>query len=414
MILRHTIKGVIMRIEVPVLEAGLPSALPQTPIDAALDAALSEQRLVGSVVLVAHHGKLAYARAAGFADREAQRHMRTDALFRLASVSKPFVSTAAMILVGQGRIGLDDTLAGWLPEFQPLLPDGRPAAITLRQLLSHTAGFGYRFFEADEQGPYAQAGVSDGMDCSTITLAENLRRIAIVPLQYEPGADWGYSLATDVLGALVERICGLPLAAALQQLLMVPLALPDTAFVAVDSDRLATPYVGHMPQPRRMRELDVVPAFEGTIGIRYAPARALDAKAFPSGGAGMTGSAGDFLQLLELLRRGGGELLPAALVEEMGRAQTGELDLPNSPGFGFGLGFSVLRDSLAAASPESPGTWRWGGAYGHSWWVDRAQGLSVVAFTNTLYEGMSGRFVNDVRDAVYAHLPVWKSTEQAA
>ena len=403
-----------MPIQTPVLEADHPPALPQTPIDAALDAALIEQRLVGAVVLVAQHGQLVYARAAGFADREAQRRMRTDALFRLASVSKPFVSTAAMILVGQGRIGLDDTLERWLPEFQPRLADGAPARITVRQLLSHTAGLGYRFFEADEQGPLALAGVSDGMDSTPITLTENLRRIATVPLQYEPGAGWGYSLATDVLGALIERICEMPLGAALQQLLAGPLDLRDTAFVAVDASRLATPYVSESPQPRRMRELDVVPAFEGTVGIRYAPARALDATAFASGGAGMTGSAGDFLRLLELLRQGGGELLPAALVEEMGRNQTGELELPNSPGFGFGLGFSVLRDPIAAASPESAGTWRWGGAYGHSWWVDRAQGLSVVAFTNTLYEGMSGRFVTDLRDAVYAHLPAWKNVEQAA
>ncbi|AMP00628.1 esterase estB [Collimonas arenae] len=398
----------------PTPEADVPSTLPQTPIDAALDAALIEQRLVGAVVLVAQHGQLVYARAAGFADREAQRRMRTDALFRLASVSKPFVSTAAMILVGQGRIGLDDALARWLPEFHPCLADGRPARITLRQLLSHTAGLGYRFFEVDEQGPLALAGVSDGMDCTPITLTENLRRIATVPLLYEPGTGWGYSLATDVVGALVERICGVPLEAALRQLLMRPLDLHDTAFVAVDAGRLATPYVSQLPQPRRMRELDVVPAFEGTVGIRFVPARALDAKAFQSGGAGMTGSAGDFLQLLELLRQGGGDLLPSALVDEMARNQTGELALPNSPGFGFGLGFSVLRDSVAAASPESAGTWRWGGAYGHSWWVDRAQGLSVVAFTNTLYEGMSGRFVTDLRDAVYAHLPARQNTEQAA
>jgi len=150
-----------------------------------------------------------------------------------------------------------------------------------------------------------------------------------------------------------------------------------------------------------MPEQDIVAPFEGTAGIHYAPARAFDAEAFPSGGAGMVGSAGDFLRLLETLRQGGTPLLPASLVEQMGRNQTGELALPNAPGCGFGLGFSVLLDPQVAGSPESPGTWRWGGAYGHSWFVDRARGLSVVAFTNTLYEGMSGRFVTELRDAVY-------------
>lgn len=118
----------------------------------------------------------------------------------------------------------------------------------------------------------------------------------------------------------------------------------------------------------------------------------------------MAGTAWDLLRLLEALRKGEGVLLPDALIEEMGRDQTQGLELPNAPGCGFGLGFSVLRDPQLAESPESSGTWRWGGAYGHSWFVDRTQGLSVVAFTNTMYEGMSGRFVTELRDAVYGEL----------
>lgn len=110
------------------------------------------------------------------------------------------------------------------------------------------------------------------------------------------------------------------------------------------------------------------------------------------------------MRLLENLRQGVGTLLPDALIKEMGRDQTEGLELPNAPGFGFGLGFSVLRDRGLASSPESIGTWRWGGAYGHSWFVDHTQKLGVVAFTNTLYEGMSGRFVTDLRDAVFGAL----------
>ncbi|SEK01382.1 MULTISPECIES: serine hydrolase [unclassified Variovorax] len=373
-------------------------------IDAVLDQALADQRLVGAVVLVAHGGRLVHRRAAGLADREAGRPMREDALFRLASVSKPIVSTAAMVLAAQGRLGLDDPVTRWLPDFRPRLPDGSAPTLTLRQLLTHTAGLGYRFFEPTDDGPHAQAGVSDGMDGSGLTLAENLRRIAQVPLLYAPGTAWLYSLATDVLGGVVEAASGAPLPDAVRTLVTGPLAMHDTGFFAAPhDDRLATPYVNTPgTAPRRMSGPTVAASFEGTVGIRFDPARAVDATAFPSGGAGMVGSAGDFMRLLETLRGGGAPLLPPALVDDMGRNHTGAWGPADAPGYGFGLGFSVLHDPGAAASPESVGTWRWGGAYGHAWFVDRARELSVVAFTNTLYEGMSGRFVADLRDAVHA------------
>ncbi|MEX0529610.1 serine hydrolase domain-containing protein [Raoultella terrigena] len=386
------------------LHTGVAPAQLSARVQAAVQRALDERRLVGAVVLVARDGALIHRQAAGWADRESGRTMAADAVFRLASVSKPIVSTAALVLVAQGRLSLDDSLERWLPEFRPLLPDGQPARIAVRQLLSHTAGLGYRFFEADANGPYARAGVSDGMDASGISLAENLRRIASVPLLYEPGTGWGYSLATDVLGALIERVQGEPLDAAVRQLVTGPLGMADTGFIARDAQRVATAYVNDTPQPHPLAEGEIVSPFEGAVGIPYSPARIFDPQAFPSGGAGMAGTAEDFLRLLEALRQGGGAILPDELIVEMARDRAENLELPNAPGCGFGLGFSVLRDRTLAASPESEGTWRWGGAYGHSWFVDRARGLSVVAFTNTLYEGMSGRFVGDLRDAVYGAL----------
>lgn len=383
------------------LRQSAPPAHLGTRIDGTVQQALAEQRLVGAVILVARDGELLHQQAAGFADREGARPMTVETVFRLASVSKPIASAAALVLVARGRLDLDAGIERWLPEFQPRLADGRPARITLRQLLSHTAGLGYRFFEADAVGTYARAGVSDGMDASGISLEENLRRLASVPLLYEPGTAWGYSLATDVLGALIARVHGTPLDEALRQLVTGPLGMVDTGFVADDPQRVATAYVNGTPQPHRLEEGETVSPFEGAVGITYSPSRIFDPQAFPSAGAGMAGTAQDLLRLLEALRQDGGGLLPNEWVEEMARDQTEGLELPNAPGFGFGLGFSVLRDPGVAASPESVGTWRWGGAYGHSWFVDRAQGLSVVAFTNTLYEGMSGRFVSDLRDAVY-------------
>ncbi|MCA3885139.1 MAG: beta-lactamase family protein, partial [Burkholderia sp.] len=155
-----------------------PDAALRHRLDDALDRALADERMVGAVVLVAQDGELRYARAAGLADRETGTPMREDALFRLSSVTKPVVAAAAMRLVAAGHLTLDEPVARWLPEFRPTLTDGTPAVITLRHLLSHTAGLGYRFLEADGDGPYARAGVSDGMDRSGLSLDENLRRIA--------------------------------------------------------------------------------------------------------------------------------------------------------------------------------------------------------------------------------------------
>jgi len=370
-------------------------------IDAALNSAIADQRLVGAVVLVARRGEITYHKAVGLADREAGKAMRTDALFRLSSVTKPITSAAALALVAQGRIGLDDPIARWLPEFQPTLADGSRASITVRQLLSHTAGLGYGFLEVQGGGAYARAGVCDGLENAPLTLDENIRRLATAPLLYRPGTDWGYSIATDVLGAVIERVYETDLASAIEQLVSKPLGLTDTRFHVVDESRLTAAYLNAQPAPRRMNGVEVIEVFENTAGIRMDADRALDTSAYPSGGSGMVGTAEEFLILLETLRQGGGALMPASLVKELGSVQTGQLELANWPGRGFGLGFTVLTDPQAAQTPESVGTWRLGGAFGHSWFVDPARELTVVAFTNTAFEGMFGQFTVDLCNAVY-------------
>lgn len=369
-------------------------------VDAVIEQTLAARRLVGAVVLVAHRGKVVYRRAAGLADREAGSPMREDALFRLASVSKPIVSTAALVLLAQGRLHLDAPVTRWLPEFRPKLMNGQEPAITVRHLMTHTAGLSYRFFQPNG-GSYAHAEVSDGMDESPVTLEENLRRIAAAPLLYAPGTAWQYSIATDVLGAVIERVGGMPLGEAVSSLVTQPLAMNDTAFTAVDPRRLTAAYADGETEPRRLMDVDFVPFVEGTAGFSLSLRRALDPAAYPSGGAGMVGSAGDILHLLETLRQGGAPLLPQSMATAMTTNQIGNLPMAFWPGRGFGLGITVLTDPAAAQTPESTGTWRMGGTYGHSWFVDPAQQLSVVAFTNTALEGMSGRFVDALCRAVY-------------
>jgi CubicO group peptidase (beta-lactamase class C family) len=374
------------------------------PIDAAIDAALAQQRLVGAVVLVRHRGRDLYRRAAGWANREQRRAMPVDALFRFASVSKPIVATAAVVLASRGIVDLDAPVTRWLPAFRPRLPDGSAPDISLRQLLSHQAGLGYRFLDAMADGPHARAGVSDGMDDSGLTLAENLRRIAEVPLRFAPGTDWFYSLGVDVAGGVLEAATGQPLQAIVRDAVTAPLGMADTAFHALQPARLVTPYVSDTPAPHVLAEGETVPVYPDTAGIRYSLARALDAGAFPSGGAGMVGSADDLMRLLDALCHGGGPILDTAWVARMGQGRAGEAGPPDMPGWSPGLGFAVLRDPAPTGTPESVGTWRWGGAYGHSWFIDPARALSVVALTNTLYEGMHGAFVDELRDAVYATL----------
>lgn len=382
------------------------AAAPRVAIDEVIDRALAQQRLVGATVLIHHRGRERYRRAAGWTDRERRVAMRADALFRMASVSKPIVTTAAMVLASHGVVDLDVPVTRWVPDFRPRLPDGHAPDITLRQLLSHQSGLGYRFLEPEANGPYARAGVSDGMDASGITLAENLRRIAQVPLQFTPGDAWGYSLGIDVAGGVLEAAVGKPLPEIVRDTVTGPLGMVDTDFHAVDAARLAVPYVAAMPAPHPLDEGETMRPFPDVVGIAYSPARALVSHAFPSAGAGMVGTVDDVMRLLETLRQGGGPLFDRAWLAQMTRQHLTH-DLDATPGWGFGLGFAVLRDPVLANTLQRAGSWRWGGVYGHSWFVDPASELSVVAFTNTLHHGLPAGFLADeLRDAIYAALDV--------
>lgn len=406
--LRGLLAGLLLLCPVPAFAGETPPAVPAgsaslaSDLDAAIDGALTQKRLVGVVVLVAHDGRIIYHRAAGFADREAGTPMREDTIFRLASVSKAYTAMAAATLLEQGTLHLDDPVTKWLPEFTPRLPDGGPAEITIRQLLSHTAGLDYGFAQRLD-GPYHLTGISDGLDISGLSLEENMRRLAGVPLLYKPGTSWRYSLAMDVLGAVIEKAHGAPLPQAMRELVTKPLGMVDTGFTVTDRSRLAFPYYNTAPQPLRMQDDVQDVDFGGGMSLRFSPNRAFDPKAFPSGGAGMVGTAPELLRLLETIRTGGAPLVGPAIMNEMNRSQTGKL--PGMPGMGFGLGWAVLVDPAAAQTPQASGTLNWGGVYGNAWFIDPANKLSVVILTNTAPEGMWGQTITDVRDAVYRNLP---------
>lgn len=380
--------------------AAKPGSWDFSGVDAALDNAVAERRIVGAVAIAAYDGTVVYSKAVGFADREAGMPTRLDTVFRLASSSKAFTAMAAAALISQGKLRLDDPVSKWLPYFTPALADGSTPVIAIAHLLSHTAGLEYGFFQGKD-GAYAKLGVSDGLDVASLSLEENLKRLAAAPLAFAPGERWGYSLAIDVLGGVVAVAHGTSLDAAVNELVCVPLQLKSTGFGSVDPARLAKPYYNASPSPLPMRQRDEPVSLEGVV-IHFSPERAFHPEAFPTGGAGMASTAGDMVRLLEAIRTGGGPVADAAVIREMALPHTA----PDAvgPGVAHGLGWAVITDPAKAGTPQAKGTLSWSGVYGTSWFTDPANKLSVVILTNTAFEGMTGKTTTDVRDALYAAL----------
>lgn len=367
-------------------------------IDAVIDKALVEKRIVGAVVLTALDGQPIYRRAAGLCDLAGGKPMAEDAIFRLASITKPITTAAALRLVEEGRLDLHSPITNWLPDFRPALTNGTRPEITVHHLLTHTSGLGYSFLEPHD-GPYHALNVSDGLDQPGLSLEENLSRLQAAPLSFAPGTGWRYSLGLDVLGAILEKVEGRSLRDIVADKVTGPLGLADTDFSVADTSRLALAYADGDPEPVAMNDRTEVPIFGTTA--RFAPSRILNSDSYPSGGAGMAGTASDVLRFLETIRLGGGSILTAETVQMMATDHVGVHAETQGPGWGFGYGSAVLVDPKATGTPQAAGTLQWGGAYGHSWFVDRSNRLTVIALTNTAFEGMSGAFPVDIRNAVY-------------
>ncbi|MGF6159677.1 CubicO group peptidase (beta-lactamase class C family) [Ensifer sp. KUDG1] len=370
-------------------------------LDRVIAEALDEQRIVGTVVEILIDGEPAYRHAAGLADREAARPMTEDSIFLLSSVAKPIVTVAALHLVQCGTIGLDDIVSERLPAFRPQLPDGSEPRITIRQLLTHSAGLSYVFMEQGD-GPYHRHAISSGLDDTDDDLTALIGKLTAIPLSYPPGHGWGYSMSLDVLGAVIEQATGSKLSEAIAAIVTGPMGMSDTAYSVADTRRLVAHYGDASPRPRRLVGDDAVPFFGNPV--RLSPGRIFNPRAFPSGGAGMAGTAGDLIRLLESLRTGHSPVLDAASTRSMFDIQARTGGLAAGAGWEFGFGGAVLVEPEMAGTPQSRGTLQWDGAYGHKWFIDPARGLSVLALTNTAFEGMNGRFPDDLRDAIYRSL----------
>jgi CubicO group peptidase (beta-lactamase class C family) len=366
---------------------------------------VEQGQLAGGVVLVARAGRLVHQEAFGMRDREAGAAMTEDAIFRIASQTKALVSVAAMMLVEEGRLGLADPVGRYIPEFErttvaeprdgggyDVVAARRP--ITIRHLLTHTAGLDYgmgaardRWQAAGIQGWY----LADRDEPVGATVA----RLAALPFAAHPGERWVYGYATDVLGAVVERVSGERLDRFIESRILGPLGMRDTHFFlpAAKRDRLAAVYSA-LPGGVVQRAPDDGAAGQGAYVD--GPRRNF------SGGAGLLSTAGDYARFLQMLLNGGEldgvRLLSPKTVELMTADHAG--DLYAAAGQGFGLGFAVLRDPGARGSHGSAGEYGWGGAYHSSYWVDPAERLVVVYLTQLIPAGPIDDF-GRVRALVY-------------
>ncbi len=369
-------------------------------IDSVFQGAVDRGEMAGAVALVLRDGQPVYERAIGWADRDAGRRMTPSTLFRIASQTKALTSVAVMMLVEEGRLGLSDPVARYIPAFaHTTVAEGTDAgraavparrAITIRDLLTHTSGISYGtdsvvapLYAARGLGP--AAGFGWYLADKPAPICATVDQIASLPFVAQPGERFVYGYSTDVLGCVVERVSGTPLDAFFRERITGPLGMRDTRFFVPPAERarLATVYASAGPAPGGTRAAPVRPAPAGARGQGdYVDGPRVSF----SGGAGLTSTARDYARFLEMLRNGGAlggvRLLGPKTVALMTTNQTGTLF--SAGGEGFGLGFQVLERAGANGRAESVGTFGWGGAYGSTYEVDPKEGIVLVVLTQQL------------------------------
>ena len=356
-------------------------------LDTVLRGYVDDGRLAGSVLLVARRGKLVYLQAFGQRDREARAPMQPDSIFRIASQTKALVSVGVMMLAEQGKLQLTDPLWKYLPEFREttvavakegggydVVKAKRP--ITLRDLLTHTAGIGYGTGVAADKWQAAGIGgwyFADRQEPIAATVA----RMAALPFDAQPGEKWVYGYSLDILGVVIERVSGKPLDEFLRASIIDPLGMQDTAFYlsANERDRLAVVYSA--TESGKLERAPNPGAMVGQGAYLGGPRTSF------SGGAGLLSTAGDYARFVQMLLNGGQldgkRLLSRKSVELMTSDHL--RSVPFRDGEGFGLGFSVARDLGARGQVGSVGEFGWGGAYHSTYWADPREQLAVVYLT---------------------------------
>ena len=388
-------------------EAGF-SATGLARIDAYIKNEIAGNKIPGAILLIQRNGKTAYSRSFGVRDPGTKEPMTPNTIFRIYSMSKPITTVAAMMLVEEGKLQLDEPLSKYIPAFADvkvgvekkgddgkmeldLVAPKRP--ITIQDLMRHTSGLTYGFFgEGGVKKAYVDANLLDG----DIDNAEFANRLAKLPLVYQPGTTWDYSQSTDILGRVVEVVSGKSLLQFEKERLLDPLGMKDTTFYVADAAKkslVAEPFpndrkIGagaEMNDPRVVRKLE-------------------------SGGGGMVSTIGDYARFTQMLLNGGvldgKRYLSPKTIAYMGSNHIGPAAgvvpgpyyLPG-PGFGFGLGFAVRTEAGVSPIEGSVGEMNWSGAGGTTFWVDPKENMFVVFMAQTVSQ--RGRIRIALKNLVY-------------
>lgn len=386
-------------------------------LDAAMADMVEAGRIAGGSTLLMRHGQVVAFNTFGSPRLGDDQPLGRDAVFRIYSMTKPITGVAMMILFEEGRWALDDPITKFLPEFAGqkvfagLNPDGtmkvqdavRPP--TLRELMSHTAGFGYGLFDVHPvEHAYREQKVLQAE-----SLDDMVRRAAGIPLMFQPGTEWFYSIATDLQGVIVERLSGRTLGEFFQERILGPLGMVDTGFHT---------------RPDNVHRLAAIYCDDGAGGLKAAT-QAFDMPindftrppAMEGGGGGLVSTATDYARFCQMiLNRGvldGARILAPETVDLMGTnvvpdavlATSNPLRLlPFNPAFGFGLDFSVVIDPAALGLREGRGTLSWGGGGGTWFWIDPENDLLFVGLVQRMADPVSAEFRVRVRNLTYQAL----------
>ena len=384
----------------------------------AFQADVDKGAIPGAVVFIARNGEVAYFKAFGYQDREKQVPMNTDAIFRIASMTKPFTSVAAMMLVEEGKLQLLDPVSIYLPEFKNLQvgvekvnpTTGNPELsleparreMTVQDLMRHTSGLTYGIFgKSLVKQAYNDAKLFDPSQ----TLAELVSKLSKLPLAAQPGTTWDYSMSTDVLGRIIELVSSVSLDQFIADRIVKPIGLSDTGFY-VSEEKL-----GRLAEPQ----------VDAATGKRPSMADVTKRPNWMSGGGGMVSTAPDYARFAQMMLNGGelngvhllsprtvafmtsDHLPPGVAFSQVTLVGFHAAALAPTPedGQGFGLGFAVRNQAGRNPLPGSPGEFYWLGIYGTTFWVDPKEKLIAVLMMQVPPPAQGNHYRSLLRNLVY-------------